>query len=137
MSSPSHPRGGLHLSLWAVQVLLALAFAGAGFMKLSTPVDQLVANGMNWVTYTPEPLVRFIGLSELLGAIGLVAPSATRIQPRLAALAALGLVTVMVLAAITHATHGEAAVVPVNLVLGGLAAFVAWGRGLKAPIPGR
>ncbi len=137
MPSPSSPRGGLHVSLWVVQALLGLAFLGAGFMKLTTPVDQLVANGMNWVTYTPEPLVRFIGLSELLGAIGLVAPSATRIQPRLTALAALGLVVVMVLAAITHATHGEAAVVPVNVVLGGLAGFVAWGRGVKAPIPGR
>ncbi|MBM4368072.1 MAG: DoxX family protein [Deltaproteobacteria bacterium] len=104
-------------------------------MKLATPVSELLANGMNWVSYTPEPLVRFIGVSELLGAVGLVVPAATRIQPRLTTWAAGGLVTVMVLAAFTHLTHREAAMVPVNVVLGGLAAFVAWGRSVKAPAP--
>lgn len=137
MSTPSSPRGPLHLALWGVQALLALAFLGAGSFKLSQPMDQLLANGMTFVAYTPEPLVRFIGLSEVAGALGLILPSALRIAPRLTGVAAALLVVVMVLAAGVHATHGEMGnLVPVS-VLGGLSAFVAWGRLSAAPIPAK
>jgi hypothetical protein len=92
---------------------------------------------MPWTAEVGAGMVRFIGISELLGGLGLVLPSLTRIQPRLTALAALGLVVVMVLAAGFHVTRGEFQHVPMNLVLGGLAAFVAWGRAMKAPISPR
>lgn len=131
------PRGPLHIALWVVQVLLALAFVAAGSMKLTQPAEALIANGLTFVTYTPLAVVRIAGLSEVLGAIGLILPAALRIQPRLTGFAAVGLVVVMVLAAGTHLTHDEAAMVPPNVVLGGLAAFVAWGRLAAAPIPAR
>jgi len=121
-------RGPLHIALWLVQGLLAFTFLGAGMMKLTQPMDALLANGMTFVATTPEAVVRFIGLSELLGAVGLVLPSALRIAPRLTGAAAVGLLVVMVLAAGTHLMNGEASHVPVNVVLGGLSAFVAWGR---------
>lgn len=133
----SSPRGPLHVGLWIVQGLLAFAFLGAGAMKLSQPIDALLQGGMTFVTYTPEALVRFIGLSEVLGAVGLLAPSALRIQPRLTGIAAALLALVMVLAAGAHLTHGEAPMIVPNIVLGGLSAFVAWGRLVKAPIPAR
>jgi len=72
-----------------------------------------------------------------LGALGLILPAATRIQARLTPLAAAGLVTVMLLAALLHVSRGELGVLPVNLVLGGLAGFVAVGRAKLAPIPPR
>ena len=81
--------------------------------------------------------VRFIGVVEVLGALGLILPAATRIQPKLTPLAALGLFTVMVLAMITHITRGEFGAIGVNVVLGGLAAFIAWGRLSKAPVQPR
>jgi hypothetical protein len=124
----------MHLALWAVQALLALAFLAAGGMKLATPIDQLLANGMTFVAYTPEPLVRFIGASEVAGALGLILPSAIRLAPRLTPLAAALLGVVMVLAAGAHLSHGEAPMVLPNIVLGGLSAFVAWGRLRRAPI---
>jgi uncharacterized membrane protein YphA (DoxX/SURF4 family) len=130
------PSKALHIGLWVVQALLGVAFLGAGFTKLTQPLDQL-ATQMTFVTYTPAALVRFIGLAEVLGALGLVLPAATRILPFLTPLAATGLATIMVLAMGTHATHGELQVLPANLVLGGLAAFVAWGRFKKAPISPR
>jgi uncharacterized membrane protein YphA (DoxX/SURF4 family) len=135
-SSTTRPSKGLHIALWVVQVLLAVAFFMAGLMKLTTPYEALNAQ-MPWTTAFPEGMVRFIGLVEVLGAIGLVLPSATRIQPRLTPLAALGLVVVMVLASGLHLSRGEGAMVPANLVLGALAAFVAWGRSKKAPIAAR
>jgi putative oxidoreductase len=130
------PRGGLHIALWVVQGLLALAFFMAGAFKATSPLDELVANGMSWVSYSPGWLVRFVGVAEVLGAIGLVLPAATRILPWLTGLAGAGLATIMALAIPMHLTHGEGGL-PVNLVLGGLAAFVAWGRLAGRPIPSR
>lgn len=127
---------GLHVGLWVAQALLALAFVGAGLMKLTTPVEQLRA-AMPWVNGAMGPLVRFIGAAEFAGALGLILPAATRTKPGLTPLAAAGLATVMALAALTHLSRGELGMVAPNLVLGGLAAFVAWGRARKAPIAPR
>ncbi len=123
----------LHYGLWVVQILLALMFLAAGVVKSTQPIADLAAS-MPWAGYSPPALVRFVGVSELLGGLGLVLPAATRIAPILTPLAALGLLVIMALAIPMHAMHGEAAGTPVNLVLGALAAFVAWGRAIKAPV---
>ena len=120
----ARPRRALHIALWVAQVLLAGMFLMTGFMKLTQPVDAL-AGQMPWVAAVPAALVRFIGAAELAGALGLILPSLTRIQPRLTVLAALGLVVVMVLASAMH------------LVLAAVAAFIAWGRSKAAPIAPR
>ena len=130
------PTKTLHLALWGAQGLLALAFLGSGSAKATQPIAELAAQ-MSFVNYTPEALVRFIGVVEILGALGLVLPSLTRILPRLTPLAALGLATVMLLAAGTHATHGELGMLPVNFTLGAIALFIAWGRGKASPIEAR
>ncbi|HEV3050678.1 MAG TPA: DoxX family protein [Longimicrobium sp.] len=129
-------RTGLTVTLWVVQVGLAALFGVAGLMKLTQPIDALAAS-LPWVTSVPEMLVRFIGAAEFAGALGLILPSLTRIQPRLTALAALGLAVVMVLASAFHLTRGEASMLPMNLVIGLLALSVAWGRGKAAPIAPR
>ena len=127
---------GLHIGLWVVQGLLAAAFLLAGLGHLASPLEQLQAQNP-WVSGSMGQFVRFIGAVEVLGAVGLVFPAATRIRPILTPLAALGLCTVMVLAALTHAGRDELMMIPVNAVLGGMAALVAWGRWRKAPIPPR
>ena len=126
---------GLHVALWIVQGLLALAFGMAGVMKVSLPIAEL-AEKLPLAADLPR-LVRFIGVSELAGAIGLILPALLRIRPRLTALAGVGLVTVMLLGSIFHATRGEWSPIAINAVLGGLAAFVAWGRFRGAPIAAR
>lgn len=136
-ASPSVPASkGLNIALWIVQVLLGVAFLGAGFMKATTPIADL-ATKMSWVPVVGEAMTRFIGVSELLGGIGLILPAATRIQPKLTGIAGAALALVMVLAAGTHVYLGEFGVIGVNVVLGGLAGFVAWGRLVKAPIQAR
>jgi hypothetical protein len=127
---------GLRIALWVVQGLLAVAFGMAGVMKLLTPIAELGAN-MGWVNSLPEGLVRFIGASELAGAIGLILPAVTRVKPGLTALAGCGLTLVMLLAAAFHLSRSEWTALPPNLLLGGLAAFVAWGRFRRAPISPR
>lgn len=124
---------GLHVGAWVVQGLLAFVFGAAGAMKLGAPLDELAKN-MAWIPHVPAWLVRFIGASELAGALGLVLPAATRIKPVLTPVAAALLVVVMVLGAGTHVAIGEAERIVANVVIGGLAAFVAWARLKKAPI---
>jgi len=131
------PSGKLHIGLWVAQILLALLFGMAGAAKLMMPLADLAAQGMSHAVNLPWPTERLIGLAELLGAIGLVAPAATGIQPKLTGYAALGLVAIMVLAIAYHVAYGEAPASVVNVVLGGMAAFVAWGRLVKAPIPAK
>lgn len=126
----------LHIGLWVVQVAIGLAFVMAGSMKTSTAYAELAAK-MAWVSAVPEGLVRIIGVSELLGGLGLILPAATRIKPWLTPLAAAALVLVMALALGFHLSRNETSVIPVNVVLGGLAAFVAWGRSRKEIIPAR
>ena len=127
-------RNWWNIGLWAAQILLALGFGMAGFLKTLTPMGELGAM-MNWVTVSPEWLVRFIGIVEFVGALGMILPAATRILPWLTPLAALGLAVIQVLAIGTHASLGETATtLPMNLVLLALALFVVWGRWAKAPI---
>ena len=123
----------LHVTLWMAQLLLALVFGMAGIMKSTQPVAEL-AVAMSWTGDVPAALVRFIGASELAAALGLVLPAATRIRPLLTPLAAIGLALVMVLASLFHISRGEWFALPLNLVLGSLAAFVAWGRLRRVPI---
>lgn len=136
ISATSNPQKGLRTALWIVQILLGVAFTLAGATKAFQPMEALAAP-MPWTVMMGAGMTRFIGISELLGGLGLVLPSLTRIQPRLTAAAGAALALVMVLAAGFHASRGEFGGIAVNAVLGGLAAFVAWGRYQKAPIAPR
>lgn len=131
----SKPSKAWSIGLWVAQVLVALMFGMAGFMKATTPIEVLATN-MPWVTSMPA-LVRVIGIAELLGAIGLILPAATRILPILTPAAGGSLVVVMILAAIFHGMRAEFAAIVPNLVLGLLAGLVTWGRLSKAPIAPR
>lgn len=130
------PSKGLHIVLWVAQVLLAVMFGFAGVLKSTRPIEEL-SQMMAWAGALPPAVVRFIGVSELAGALGLLLPGLTRTMPVLTPLAATGLVLIMVLAMVFHLSRGETQALPINLCLGGLAAFVAWGRFAKAPIAPR
>ncbi|MBQ4915602.1 DoxX family protein [Maribacter sp. MMG018] len=123
----------INIALWIAQGLLAVMFIMAGIMKATQPIEAL-AESLPWVTSTPLKLVRFIGISELLGGLGLLIPSIFRFKPFLTVWAALGLALVMVLAAGFHASRGEFPNIGTNIVLIGIALFIAWGRSKKAPI---
>lgn len=119
--------------LWIIQVLLALLFLFAGGTKLVIPPDVLASMGSPNQIPLPGWFVRFIGVAEVLGALGLLLPGLLRIKPWLTPLAAAGLVVIMIGAtALTMAADGFAAGV-VPLVVRLLAAFVAYGRWRLAP----
>lgn len=132
MEKTQQPKG-LNIALWAVQIILALLYLMAGASKTFQPVEEL-GKTLPWVLTTPLALVRFIGLSESAGALGLLLPSLLRIRPLLTVYAAIGLTLVQVFAAIFHVSQGESNVLGINLVFLLLSGFVAWGRLKKSPI---
>jgi hypothetical protein len=115
-------------ALWIVQGLLAALFLFAGGTKLILPLDVLTSMGSPNQVALPGWFVRFIGVVEVLGALGLILPGLLRIRPGLTPLAAIGLVIIMIGATVlTLAADGVApALIP--LVVGLLLAFVAYGR---------
>jgi putative oxidoreductase len=123
----------LNVTLWAAQGLLACMFIMAGYMKTTTPISLLSAS-LPWAGEIPEWLVRFIGASELLGALGLLLPSLLRIRPILTPLAASGIVCIMLMASVFHLVKNEFPSVGFTLLLGLAAAFIAWGRFTKVPV---
>lgn len=123
---------GMNIGLWIAQVLLALGFGLGGWGKLLWPMEELQTR-VPWASAIPEWLMRFIGFTELLGAIGLILPSALRIRPSLTPLAATGLLVIMVLAALFHLFRAEYILIPINLIYIGIAYFIIWGR-KKSPI---
>ncbi len=122
----------MNIALWIVQGLLALAFLLAGSMKAFAPMTTVKKN-MPWANDF-EAFVRFIGVAELLAALGLILPAITGIQSWLTIAAALGLVVVMVSASVFHASRREYQNIGMNVVLLLLAAFVVLGRWALAPL---
>jgi uncharacterized membrane protein YphA (DoxX/SURF4 family) len=120
--SATHQRR-VGVALWTVQGLLALLFLFAGGMKLAVPPEMLAA-----MTPLPVPFMRFIGLVEVLGGLGLVLPALTRIRPGLTPLAAGGLALEMIGATATTIAIGGGAAALMPFVVGLLAASVAHGR---------
>ena len=118
----------MNLALWIIAIVLAVAFAGSGLMKLVVPKDKLVTAGQGWAQDFSPTNIRLIGLVEIVGAVGVVLPAAVHIAPILVPLAAVGLALVMVGAIVVHARRKEPMNIAVNVVLIALAVFVAWGR---------
>jgi uncharacterized membrane protein YphA (DoxX/SURF4 family) len=123
----------MNVALWIVQILLAALFLFAGGVKLVTPIEEMLKQ-------MPLPLpgwfLRFAGVVEVLGAIGLIVPWLTGIRPGLTPLAAAGLVIVMIGAVIFTILAGDIATALIPLVVLLLCAFVAYGRWRLTPYPG-
>jgi len=125
------------VALWSTQLLLALFFGMTGLMKTFMSPEALLANGVSSALDLPYWLLRFIGISEIAGAIGIILPAATRILPFLTPLAALGFASIQVLAIGFHTMRGEFVMLPLNFALLGLALLVAWGRTKKLVVASR
>lgn len=119
----------MNIALWIAQGLLAAIFLFAGGMKLILPVEEMTKE-----MALPGLFLRFIAVCEVLGAFGLILPGLLRVRPGLTALAAAGLVIVMIGATVVTLATGGIANALIPLVVGILAAFVAYGRWRLAPL---
>jgi uncharacterized protein YjeT (DUF2065 family) len=116
----------MNIALWIAAGLLAVLYLAVGLVKFGR--GRALRHRMGWVSDVPDPVVRFIGLAEMAGAVGLVLPQATGETPILTPTAATGLVVLQALAIGVHVRRRDTSMLHVNVVLLLLAAFVAAGR---------
>ena len=121
----------MNVLLWIIQILLAALFLFAGVMKLVMPLEKLTGP-----VAVPGLFLRFIGLCETLGGLGLILPGLLRIRPGLTPLAAAGLVIIMVGATVLNLRSGDLVTTTLTIVVGLLAAFVAYARWKVVPLRG-
>jgi uncharacterized membrane protein YphA (DoxX/SURF4 family) len=123
----------MNIVLWILQVLLAAAFFAHGWLFLSPPpeiVEQMNASLPRWFQL-------FLGVAEVLAAVGLILPGLTRIMPWLVTWAAVGIMIVLASATVYHVVRGEISSAGITLVLLGMATFVAYMRHRVLPIGAR
>ena len=117
----------MNIGLWIVQGLLAALYLMAGGRKTFRTAQ--VKEKMEPMRNYSDGMVRFIGISEMLGALGLILPLVTGILPWLTVLAAIGLTVIQVLAIFTvHLPRKEFNALPMNALLLTLSAFITFGR---------
>jgi hypothetical protein len=119
----------MNRALWIVQVLLAAIFVVAGGMKLILPIEEMTKD-----MAMPGAFLRFIGVAEVLGGLGLILPGLLHIRPGLTPLAAVGLVMIMIGAVVVTVMSMGVATALLPLVVGCLAAFIAYSRWRRIPL---
>jgi uncharacterized membrane protein YphA (DoxX/SURF4 family) len=115
----------MNIALWLIQALLAALFLFAGGMKLVMPIEEMMKQ---MPIALPGWFLRFIGVAEVLGGLGLILPWLSRIQPGLTPLAAAGLVIIMIGATVVTLIIGDIVMALMPLGVGILCVFVAYGR---------
>ena len=123
----------MNILLWVLQLLLAAAFFVHGWLFLFPPaamVEQMNASLPRWFQV-------FLGIAEVLAAVGLTLPGITRIQPWLVPAAALGVMVVLVSATFFHLVRGEVSSAAITVGLLAVATIVAYMRWRVVPIQSR
>ena len=121
----------MKIALWIAHILLIIVFGMSGYAKVFTPIEEL-ASRMDWVTSVPVWMVRLAAVSELSAVLALIAIPLIKRYTILVPLAAAGLTLIMIGSLFVHVPRGEPFIF--NLVIGGVAAFVAWGRSKLMPV---
>lgn len=122
-------------SLWVLQWLFGVYFLAIGILHFVVP-EGLPAQ-LAWMYELNDTLHAVTGIAEILGGLGLILPSITRIRPELTPLAGLGLILIMVGAVVWHIGRGEMLNVGLNVVNAVILAYIAYGRWRLVPIDPR
>jgi hypothetical protein len=133
MDNQQKPSKVLNSFLWVAQIILAAILIWAATLKLFQPVEKLAVM-WPWVAQVPFMLLKFTGIVDLLGALGLILPAFLRIKPKLTPITAIAIIVLMICASIFHISRGEASEIGVNIAFAIIAAFIAWGRLVRVPI---
>jgi hypothetical protein len=127
MKNVQKPSKVFNISLWIIQGLLSVSLVWGASMKLFQPIEKL-ALMWPWAGQISESLVKLTGIIDLLGSIGIVAPTLFKIKLRLTIIAAWAIVLLMICASVFHILRGEASLIGANIIFAIMAGFLAWGR---------
>jgi putative oxidoreductase len=125
----------MNILLWVLQILFGVYFIAVGVMHFVLPPG--LPSQMAWMYELSTPLHTISGAAEILGGLGLILPSVTRIQTRLVIWAAAGLALVMFAASIWHIPRAEYMNIVLTLINAGIMIFIAYGRARLAPLSER
>jgi hypothetical protein len=126
MTSEQKTSKAIVILLWIAQGILCVSLVWAATMKLLQPADKLAAM---WPWTADHPvLVKVTGVIDLLAGMGLILPALLGIQPRSITYTAMGVIALMMAAAIFHIARGETAQIGVNVFCAIIAGFIVWGR---------
>ena len=117
----------LNVSVWLAQGLISVSLCVSGVVKLLMPVPR-IAKVFSWTGQVSKSFLRFIGVGDLAGGVGIILPTLTHIHPQLSDVAALSCMLLQVLAIRFHAQSKEITDTPFNFFVLFLSAFVLWGR---------
>ena len=126
MTDQKAPSKTLNIALWVAQLVIASSLVWASMLKLFQPIEKLSAM-WPWVAQVPVMVVKLTGIVDLLGALGLVMPQLLG-KSKLTAIAAIGIIVLMVSASIFHLSRGEGYLIGVNIMFAVIAAVIVWGR---------
>ena len=126
---------GHHRVLWVIQWIFGLYFIAIGVMHFVVP--EGLPDLMSWMYELDDTLHIVAGTAEILGGLGLILPGLTGIRPELTVWAAIGLLAVMIGAAVWHIGRGEGISIVTNVFNAIVMAYVAYGRARLAPLPAR
>ncbi|MFY7829536.1 MAG: DoxX family protein [Flectobacillus sp.] len=130
MKATDKPSKVWDIFLWIAQGILALVLVWAAYTKLFQSLQE-AAKMLPWAKDNIV-LLKVTGVIDLLGALGIILPAATRIQPKLTVFAAYGIIALMIIASIFHISRDEVSLISMNIFFLLLAVFVVWGRTKKA-----
>jgi hypothetical protein len=122
----------MNVVIWIIQVLLALLFLFAGVTKLILPIEEMTKQ-----IAMPGMFLRFLGVAEVLGGLGLILPGLFRIKTWLTPLAAIGLMIIVIGATVLTLKMGGGAMALTPLAAAMLCALVAYGRWRMSPLAGK
>lgn len=121
------PSKVLNTSLWASQIILALALFSGTYLKVFMSIDAL-SEIFKWAGEIPPSMVRFTGVVDFFGGLGLILPIFPNVSHRVAGYAGISIVALMVCASIFHISRGETSDITTNIIFAILSIFIAWGR---------
>lgn len=121
----------MDIVLWVLQILLGVMFVFHGAMMFKPPAN--LPPNMAYVREISSGLRNFTAITEVLAGLGIILPWLTQIAPILTPLAGVGIVVLMLGAAVLHIQRKENAAIPINLFIAALAAFVAYSRFTELP----
>jgi uncharacterized membrane protein len=124
MKNPKHSKVIL-IAVWIAKIILAISFIWGASLKLFLSVEKLSAM-WPWTTEVPVAVVKFTGIIDLLGGIGIIAPVILSLNPKITQITAFAIIVLMICGSVFHICRGEASQIGINVFFAFLASFIVW-----------
>jgi len=124
MKNPKHSKVIL-IAVWIAKIILAISFIWGASLKLFLSIEKLSAM-WPWTAEVPVAVVKFTGIIDLLGGIGIISPVILSLNPKITQITAFAIIVLMICGSVFHICRGEASQIGINVFFAFLASFIVW-----------